>query len=169
MAQLWNEFNEWYKNLHIDTIIDWIFTVAIPVIITFLIKRGNKSSIKEAKAVANDVTVTKHYEEQKTTIENHYQDLNYKVDKYIENQQKQNELVIGLLSLILKHAKIPQEAKEQAIKFVKNGKIVLNDNSFEKEVKLNDIIEETEEYIKEEKNRVEEPSILDDLVNSFKN
>jgi hypothetical protein len=70
---------------------------------------------------------------------------------------------------MLKHAKIPQEVKEQAIKFVKNGKIVLNDNSFEKEVKLNDIIEETEEYIKEEKNRVEEPSILDDLVNSFKN
>ena len=114
MAELWNQFNEWYKNLHIDTIFDWIFTVAIPVIITFLIKRGNSSSIKEAKAVANDVTTSTYYEEQKTDIKNQYQELDYKVDKCINNQQKQNELVIGLLALIIKHAKIPQETKENA-------------------------------------------------------
>src|SRR5574344_948901 len=131
MAELWNNFLNWYKNANIEIYLNWILTIGIPTIIGILAKLRNNSLAKEIKAIASSNALSKATSEM-------FDDLKEKYNGLVEDSAKLREMLSkesALLMIMLSNSKIPAEAKEYANKVFNSKELVV-----EKVEKVEDIV-----------------------------
>ena len=165
MAELWNNFLNWYKNANIEIYLNWILTIGIPTIIGILAKLRNNSLAKEIKAIASSNALSKETSEM-------FDDLKEKYNGLVEDSAKLREMLSkenALLMIMLSNSKIPAEAKEYANKVFNSKELVV-----EKVERVEDIVNKAIEYSQElieesvEQEQGQEENPVNELLNEIK-
>lgn len=141
ITEAWNNFMVWYENVNLDTILNWVTTIGIPVLVSILIKVGNNSKVKEVLALAKSTETKEAYNKtidllntKIEVLENGNVDATEKIDK-----------LSALVLLLINSANINAENKAYAVK-------VFN----AKESKITEKIETVAEVVQQVVTKVEE-------------
>jgi uncharacterized UPF0160 family protein len=145
MSEIWDNFMNWYNSANINTILNWLLTIAIPTIIGVLVKSSGKAKINEILAQTKNEKLQELFSgliasltAKIEVVENGNINADEKIDK-----------LSALLLLVINNSNISAEDKQYALK-VYNA---TTQNVAKEIVKVKDVVEEVVAKVEESVNK----------------